>query len=243
MELSINNHRADGNGIIWAITASMLLHVLIAVVVPSFGFSSEPKKPQVLKIELQQPAPAAPAAEPLTPIDIPEPPKPTKKKPKPVVKPKPIKKQAPIPVEQPEVTPQDIIAVQPTVEEVAEVIVPPTPVEPPPPPPPPDPSQADINSAKDAYGRLLGSAIAKHKSYPKIAQRRGWQGTVLLDLKIDSDGNVISANVRESSGREALDKRALAMVKKASPFPAPPKALQGRSFNITVPVSFKLANG
>ena len=221
----------------------MLLHALVVVVVPSFGFSSEPNKPQVLKIELQQPAPAAPAAEPLTPIDIPEPPKLIKKKPKPVVKPKPIKKQAPMPVEQPEVTPQDIIAVQSTVEEVAEVIVPPTPVELPPPPPPPAPSQADINSAKDAYGRLLGSAIAKHKSYPKIAQRRGWQGTALLDLKIDSDGNVISANVRESSGREALDKRALAMVKKASPFPAPPKALQGRSFNITVPVSFKLANG
>ena len=233
----------------------MLLHVLVAVVVPSFDFSSEPKKPQVLKIELLQPAPAAPAAEPLPPIDIPEPPKPEpikkkpkpvvkpkpiKKKPKPVVKPKPIKKQAPIPVEQPE---QEIIAVQPTVEEVAEVIVPPTPVELPPPPPPPAPSQADINSAKDAYGRLLGSAIAKHKSYPKIAQRRGWQGTALLDLKIDRDGNVISANVRESSGYEALDKRALAMVKKASPFPAPPKALQGRSFNITVPVSFKLANG
>ena len=225
----------------------MLLHTLVAVVVPSFGFSSEPNKPQVLKIELQQPAPAAPAAEPLRPIDTHEPPKPIKKKPKPVVKPKPIKKQAPMPVEQPEVTPQDIIAVQPTVGEVAEVIVPPTPVElsppPPPPPPPPAPSQADIISAKDAYGRLLGSAIAKHKSYPKIAQRRGWQGTALLDLKIDSDGNVISANVRESSGRGALDNRALAMVKKASPFPAPPKALQGRSFNITIPVSFKLANG
>lgn len=220
----------------------MLLHVLVAVVVPSFDFSNEPKKPQVLKIELQQPAPAAPAAEPLPPIDIPEPPKPKpiKKKPKPVVKPKPIKKQAPIPVEQPE---QEIIAVQPTAEEAPEVIVPPTPVEPPPPPPPPGPTQADINSAKDAYGRLLGSAIAKHKSYPKIAQRRGWQGTALLDLKIDSDGNVLSANVRESSGHDALDKRALAMVKKASPFPAPPKALQGRSFNITVPVSFKLANG
>ncbi|MFT7227551.1 MAG: protein TonB [Methylophilaceae bacterium] len=243
MELSINNHRLDGNGIIWAITASMLLHVLVAVIAPNFGFSSEPKKPQLLKIELQQLAPAAHAAEPLPPIDIPELPKPIQEKPKAVVKPKSIKKQAPIHVEQAKVTPQDIIAVQPTVEEVAEVIGPPTPLEPPPPPPPPASSQADINSAKDAYGRLLGRAIAKHKSYPKIAQRRGWQGTALLDLKIDSDGNVILMNVRESSGYEALDKRALAMVKKASPFPAPPKALQGRSFNITVPVSFKLANG
>lgn len=248
MEISINNARFNGNGIIWAITASILLHVLVAVVVPNFNFTNEEEKRQVLKIELQQPAPPAPTpiAEPLTPIDIPEPPKPEpiKKKPKPIIKPKPIKKDAPTPVEQPEVTPppvvENIIAVKPTVERKPEVVVPPAPIEP---PPPPEPNQADVDNALSAYGSLLGRAIAKHKSYPKIAERRGWQGTALLDLKIDSNGNVISAVVRDSSGYAALDKRALAMIKKAAPFPAPPKALQGRTFNITVPVTFKLANG
>jgi len=35
----------------------------------------------------------------------------------------------------------------------------------------------------------------------------------------------------------------LEMVEKGSPFPAPPKILQGRIFNISVPVAFKLSNG
>ena len=69
---------------------------------------------------------------------------------------------------------------------------------------------------------------------------RGGEGEVMLDLKIDGSGNVLSAKVRDSSGHDALDNQALEMVKKASPFPAPPEALRSRTFNISVPVSFKL---
>lgn len=250
MDTTINSNKFDGNGIIWAVIASMLLHIFLVIFIPNFNFSPPDEKRQVLKVELQQPTPPAPPApivEPLPPIDIPEPPKPepVKKKPKPVIKPKPIKKEAPAPIEEPEYVPppvvENVIAVQPSVEKTPEVVIPqPAPVEP---PPPQEPSQADIDNALSAYGNILGRAIAKHKSYPKIAQRRGWEGTTLLDLKLDSDGNVLSAIVRESSGYDALDNQALKMVEKAAPFPAPPKALQGRSFNITVPVSFKLANG
>lgn len=250
MDISINHQRLDGHAIIWAISASILLHAFVVIVVPSFDFSIEKEeKPLVLKIELQQPEAPAPAAviEPLPPIDIPEPPKPEpiKKEPKPIIKPEPIKKVVvPEPVSQPEVTPpqpvENVIAAVPSVERKAEVVVPPpTPVE----PPPPEISQADIDNALNSYGNLLGRTIAKYKSYPKIAERRGWQGTALLDLKIDSNGNVLSAVVRESSGYDALDNRALEMVEKASPFPAPPKVLQGRTFNISVPVAFKLSNG
>lgn len=251
MDITINHQRLDGHAIIWAISASILLHIFVAVVVPSFDISTEKEeKPLVLKIELQQPEAPAPAAviAPLPPIDIPEPPKPEpiKKEPKPIIKPEPVKKVVvPEPISQPEVTPpqpvENVIAVAPSTERLPEIVVPtPTPTEP---PPQPEPSQVDIDAAKNAYGNLLGRTIAKYKSYPKIAQRRGWQGTALLDLKIDSNGNVLSAVVRESSGYDALDKRALEMVEKASPFPAPPKVLQGRTFNISVPVAFKLSNG
>ena len=250
MDITINHQRLDGHAIIWAISASILLHIFVVVVVPTFDFSTEKEeKPLVLKIELQQPEAPAPAAviEPLPPIDVPEPqkPEPIKKEPKPIIKPEPVKKVvAPEPVSQPEVTPpqpvESVIAVAQSVERKAEVVVPPpTPVE----PPPPEISQADIDNALNSYGNLLGRTIAKYKSYPKIAERRGWEGTALLDLKIDSNGNVLSAVVRESSGYDALDKRALEMVEKASPFPAPPKVLQGRTFNISVPVAFKLSNG
>jgi protein TonB len=90
------------------------------------------------------------------------------------------------------------------------------------------------------YSSTLGRAIAKHKQYPKVAQMRGWQGDCLLDLKLDGSGNVLSASVKESSGHEVLDNQALEMARKAAPFPAPPEVLRDRSFNLTVPVSFKL---
>jgi len=249
LDISINSSRINGNGITWAIIASILLHVIVAIVVPNFNFSDKNETRKILKIELAKPEPPALVAEPLPPIDIPEP---IKRKPKPIekivepIKAKPIKKEALTPVEQPEpeVTPpavvEEVIAVQPTIERVPKVVTlkPPPPIEP---PPPEEPSQADVDNALSAYGNMLGRAIAKHKSYPKIAERRGWQGTVLLDLKLDSNGNVLSAVMRDSSGYDSLDKRALEMIKKASPFPRPPPELQDRSFNLSVPVIFKLA--
>lgn len=90
------------------------------------------------------------------------------------------------------------------------------------------------------YGSVLSREFAKHKQYPRIAQLRGWQGTVRLELKIDASGTVTSSTVAESSGFEILDKQALEMVRKASPLPQPPEALRGQEFTLIVPVSFKL---
>lgn len=229
--------------------ASLLLHVLFAVVVPSFKFESIKKMPEILRVELLPPPPVLAPPAPIEPTK-PEPiKKPDAVKPdvvKPIEpKPAPVTKavQKPSPIEQVETPPQadapaEVIAVAPKVDR-APVISAPAPVEA---PKPAEPSPADVDNALGEYGSVLGRAIAKHKQYPKIAQMRGWQGDVLLDLKIDSSGNVISAKVRESSGHEALDNQALEMVRKASPFPAPPEALRNRTFNITVPVSFKLEN-
>ena len=251
MDTIINCQRLDGRGIIWAITASIFLHALAVVVVPNFNFSNEKEVVQILKIELQQPEVAAPAAteEPSPPVEAPAPPKPEpiKKEKKTVIKPAPIQQITPpdpAPQAEDTATPavENVIAIAPAADRRSELTVPaptPTVID-----PPPGPSQTDIDDARNAYGSLLGRAIAKYKSYPKIAERRGWEGTVLLDLKIDNNGNVLSAIVRNSSGYDALDKRALEMVEKASPFPPPPKALQGsNTFNISVPVAFKLANG
>ena len=69
---------------------------------------------------------------------------------------------------------------------------------------------------------------------------RGWQGEVLIDLKLDGSGNVLATRIESSSGVEILDKQALEMVKKAAPFPKPPDILSASTFNILVPVSFKL---
>jgi len=256
LDTAIHTPRFNEISLFWAIVGSMLLHTLVVVVVPNFNFSAVKEKRQLIKVELlQPPPPPPPVIEELPPVEIPQPPKPkppepVKKKVKPVVKPKPIKKEAPKPIEpiveppveiEPPPVVEEVIAVQPTVDNPPEFIAPeptPAPIEP---PPPPQPTQAERDNALDAYSNQLGRAIAKHKSYPKIAQRRGWQGTVILAIKVDGNGQVLSASVSKSSGHNALDKQALKMVEKASPFPTPPSALRGDDFTISVPVAFKLA--
>lgn len=100
--------------------------------------------------------------------------------------------------------------------------------------------QEQVTQHLESYSSLLANAIAKYKQYPKIAQMRGWQGTVIADLEIDSKGSVISVKIKKSSTYEVLDNEALEMIKKASPFPTPPESLRGKNFNVLVPISFKL---
>ena len=218
--------------------------MLLAVVLPNFKFDISKDKPQPLTIEIMQPTPPTPVAMP-EPVVEPEPIKPEPiKKPKLITEPvKPIPKKSPEPALVQEASPEPALTdtTPNIISAIPKIDAPPVITAPPPELPKKiEPSENDLSDVRAQYGGTLGRAIAKHKSYPKIAQMRGWQGECLLDLKIDSSGNVLSTNIKQSSGYESLDNQALEMVRKASPFPAPPEALRGRSFNITVPVSFKL---
>lgn len=248
MDAAINKTNISSSTLVWAVICSILLHALLAITLPNFKFDLSKEKPVELVIELEQPKAPEPVAaiEPVQPI---EPVKPEVIPPKPIKKiqpkelPKPVAEKAiePSPVSEEPVTPPseavpNVISVAPNADTVAIESVPaPTPevVK------PVEAAPIDDNALGE-YGNLLGRAIAKHKSYPRIAQQRGQQGDVFLDLKLDGNGNVLSARVKVGSGYESLDKQALEMVKKASPFPAPPASLRNRTFNITVPVSFKL---
>jgi protein TonB len=49
--------------------------------------------------------------------------------------------------------------------------------------------------------------------YPTLARRRGWQGVVILAVRVLADGNPDQLTIRTSSGHELLDKTALKTVK------------------------------
>ncbi len=51
-------------------------------------------------------------------------------------------------------------------------------------------------------------------SYPSLARKRGWQGTVLLEVDVQRDGIVKSVKVKQGSGYELLNKEALTAVRK-----------------------------
>lgn len=244
MNIAVKHSTSNENTLIWAIICSMLLHVLLAVVIPNVKFDKV-KTPEVLTVELVNiPAPPVSQPEPIQPQ--PEQPKPEqikpKTEPKPIIKPLPtpkVVKADPLPHQSPPTTQTEVISVAPR-PEAPPSPVPPVPVVIPEPPKPVAPSQVDMTAARNSYNSTLWGAIGKYKQYPKIAQMRGWQGEALVELLLDGNGKLISKKILKSSGYDILDKQALAMIEKAAPFPAPPEALRASSFTITVPIPFTL---
>jgi protein TonB len=82
-------------------------------------------------------------------------------------------------------------------------------------------------------------ATSKRKSdppYPKIAQRRGWEGTVLLEVDVSENGRPRSVKVIGSSGRQLLDQAALRDVQSWLFNPA---TRDGKAVDSTMTVTFK----
>lgn len=84
--------------------------------------------------------------------------------------------------------------------------------------------------------RLLAH-LERRKRYPSGARSRREQGTAHVRFSIDPNGNVLSVRLARSSGFPELDQEVLAMVRRASPVPAPPP---GVNRDITVPVRFSV---
>lgn len=182
-----------------------------------------------MTIEFSRPAPPVvepppPPPQPVTPVVEPPPvqdelavkPPP----PKPLPKPRPVAKPVPKPAPK---------AVQP-------LPAPPQPTAPvaaPAPPAPPAPAPVTPASANAAY--LKNPA----PEYPSLAQRRGWEGTVLLRVQVLASGKPGEIQIQKSSGREALDQAALSAVKRWSFVPAKQGEVAQEGW-VSVPIDFKI---
>ncbi|MDH1572368.1 energy transducer TonB [Pseudomonas sp. GD03746] len=182
--------------------------------------------PQIPPMTIEFAAPAPPVVEPPPPAPAPpvvEPPPPVvdelaaKPKPKPKPAPKPLAKQPPKP------QPKPVEAPPPA----------PTPVAASSTPAPPAPAPVTPPSANAAY--LKNPA----PEYPQMAQRRGWEGTVLLRVEVLASGKPGHIQVQKSSGRDALDAAALAAVKRWSFVPAKQGDVAQAGW-VSVPIDFKL---
>ena len=197
-----------------AIGISIAIHIILMIGLPEF------KKPLLKPLEMSVTISTSPIQKPIEQIETPQPIKkvePVQKKITPIIDKNATSIAQPIPKEVAPPAPAEAISKTPN-------IVP----------------QEQVTQHLESYSSLLANAIAKYKQYPKIAQMRGWQGTVIADLEIDSKGSVVSVKIKKSSTYEVLDNEALEMIKKASPFPTPPESLRGKNFNVLVPISFKL---
>ncbi len=231
--------------LLFAAIAAVGIHGLLFVwdfdltVVPH---RSEPE-PRALNMILISPAPAKPAVKPVEhPRDslprVPVSPPRKKKASKPV---QPVQKPPPAPT---------------SIERRSEESITVSEAQPPPSPPPvaasdpprPGPSvRSDSETAasgSENLSNVVREAVPMYRSntrpsYPRWARKRGWQGTVMLEILVDVEGRTKDIRVYKSSGYDVLDEAAATAAKKWMFVPG----MRGDSsveMWVRVPVSFEL---
>ena len=83
-----------------------------------------------------------------------------------------------------------------------------------------------------AYIRDL---ILKNLTYPPLAQRMGWKGTVTVSFVVLENGATENIRITKSSGRELLDQTVVKTIQRAQPFPHPPVRAE-----LIIPIAFRL---
>lgn len=91
-------------------------------------------------------------------------------------------------------------------------------------------------AGSDAYNALVFGHLQRFKRYPSSA--RGAQGTVVVRFVLNRAGAVIESAVAKSSGNDVLNREALEILRRASPFPAFPAAKPGAQDVYIAPVNF-----
>ena len=249
----------------WLISGAIVLlaHGAIASAMLPWHEESEPDEPSAAIVVDFSPIPVAPAtleteippgpeqvmsdASPDKPVELKETtePKPEQQT-EPLEEPPPDVKPAPnpeVPIEQPqEVKPQTVQQQEPR---------PPAPIT-------SAPQAAPLERAAVPAAPAVGRSVPKNsnaiptwttrivallernKRYPPAAQARGEHGVAQVFFSLDREGHVIDSWITSSSGAAALDEEALALLRRAEPFPAPPAELIGAQVNLTVPIRFNL---
>lgn len=91
------------------------------------------------------------------------------------------------------------------------------------------------------YLSRLAAWLEQHKAYPRRAQQRREEGTVLLRFAIDRAGRVLDWRIVRGSGHDALDQEVAAMIRRAEPMPPMPPEMPQPRIELTVPVQFRLS--
>ncbi|WP_119459438.1 TonB family protein [Rhodospirillaceae bacterium SYSU D60014] len=97
-----------------------------------------------------------------------------------------------------------------------------------------------LAGATTDYTAVLQAWLERHKEYPRRAQLRRQEGTVLLRFVMDRQGHVLSYRVERSSGHRALDREVEEMIERAQPLPAMPEEMQQAQLELVVPIQFFL---
>jgi len=98
-------------------------------------------------------------------------------------------------------------------------------------------SSKQLAQKRNLYYATLKRKINRNKSYPRIAKRRGMQGSVKVRFTISPSGKLV--NIKILSGPKVFHSSTKDAIKRSLPY-APPKGVLKGSTPLTISVDYKL---
>lgn len=99
----------------------------------------------------------------------------------------------------------------------------------------------DATAALSNVRTALYSALQANFSYPRRARLHGWEGTVIIALRILPDGAVTNVRISDSSGIRVLDEAALRSIN-AAQIPAMAAWIDGDGLDMIIPIEYRLTD-
>ena len=94
--------------------------------------------------------------------------------------------------------------------------------------------------AVQSYLGLVFQKLESHKRYPRVAERSGLNGRVVLRFTVRWDGEVLNPEVVEVAGHDSFRKAALQALTRVGQLPRFPDEIQRRELLVEVPIAYKL---
>lgn len=89
---------------------------------------------------------------------------------------------------------------------------------------------------------VLQKELSNHFYYPKSAQRKNWQGIVILSFTILPNGKIEKIRINQSSGYDVLDSAAMNALAEINKQKELAIALNGQQLHQLLPVNYRLTN-
>lgn len=104
------------------------------------------------------------------------------------------------------------------------------------------PTTASTASTDAMLQHKLNQAFAPYFQYPRLARKRGWQGTVELGLHVSSSGKLSNIRVMQSSGYRVLDLAAIKSLQQLGTLPEMENWLT-QGYSGVFPIRYELIDG
>jgi periplasmic protein TonB len=95
-------------------------------------------------------------------------------------------------------------------------------------------------AAISSYFARVQAHLSRHRVYPPEARASGVSGVARVVFSLGRDGRVLSVSLARGSGHGVLDRAALAMVRRAAPFPPFPSEIAASRLEMGAPIRFDL---